>query len=119
VEKADADANITKLMVSEAEDVEGDNMGFKSVMGKEITGVIGYSIAEPFIDSLASRFSMGLPTNLIQLGVGYFLRSKKGIIGTVGQTMFTINLYQLIKGLMGGSGLLGVISGQQTNGNGW
>jgi hypothetical protein len=88
-------------------------------MGKEITGVVGYAIVEPLFDSLMSRFNLGLPTNLVQLGVGYFLKNKKGMIGAVGNTMFVLNLYQLVKSMMGGSGLLGLVSGQQTNGNGW
>ena len=87
----------------------------RSKFNKEI-GIVAYAtIGEPLIDSLASRFSMGLPADAVKVLLGYFLKKKGGMIGGIGTAMYYISLYGLSKQLLsGGLNLSGILQPQAT-----
>lgn len=82
-----------------------------SGLTKTAMGIVGYAFLEGTIDSAVNQFAGnlgGLGTNGVQLVLGYYLMKRKGIVGGIGKAMFTINAYQLAKGMVGsGFNLLG------------
>jgi len=74
-------------------------MGGKSLY----LGFAAYAFAESTIDGLITQFagSFNLPVNMIELALGYYLKKRSDIIGSVGTAMFWINFYEVIKGFTG------------------
>ena len=72
---------------------------------RELMGMAGYAIAEPYIDKIAGQVGIGVPTNLLEAGLGYFLKGKGGIVGSVGKVMWYVNATQAIADLMKGINL--------------
>ena len=78
-----------------------------------MAGIAVYAFLEGTIDVAVSRF--GLPIDMAQLALGYYLMKKKrGIVGGIGKTMFTLNLYTLVKREVGG-GVIPLLQGQPTS----
>jgi len=76
-------------------------------LGKKsnLIGIAVYAFGEAYIDQFIGQLigKFGISTDLAELALGYYLMKRKGIIGSVGTAMFTINLYNVVKGLAGGS----------------
>ena len=86
----------------------------------EIIGIAGYAFGESMIDSLVNQFAGnfgGISADMIELGLGYYLKKRSGIVGSIGKAMFTINLYNVIKTMVGGGFQL--LTPTKTVTNGW
>ena len=77
----------------------------KGVTG-QVVGIAGYAVAEGFLDQFLSGIGGSLPMNIpadaLEVILGWYLMKKKGIVGSVGTAMFTINTYNLVKTFAGG-----------------
>lgn len=78
----------------------------KRAKAVDLMGTFGYAIAEPMIDNviggLTKNFGANIPREAVQFGLGYFLRNKGGIIGSVAKAAMVINAYQLSKTITAG-----------------
>lgn len=74
-------------------------------ISRELIGIIGYSIAEGWIDQMVGQFGGAVPgvsADMIELALGWYLKKRRGIVGSIGKAMFTINLYNVAKTFTGG-----------------
>jgi len=92
-------------------------------LGKNvIIGTVGYAFAEGILDSLIGKFGsgFGLSSDLIELGLGFYLKKRGGMIGAIGNAMFIINLYNVVKSFSGGGfNLLGITTPSTTTTGSW
>jgi hypothetical protein len=74
--------------------------------------IIATAFLEPVIDGFVAKFagSLGGIANILKLVAAYFLKKKGGMVGSIAQTIYVIEIYKLAKGLMGG-GLGNLLSG--------
>ena len=80
-------------------------MAKRSGISSELMGIVGYAVAEGWIDNMVGQFGggmAGVSADMIELALGYYLKKRRGIVGAVGKAMFTINLYNVAKGFTGG-----------------
>lgn len=86
-----------------------------------LVGLGGYALVENTIDNFAAGMNLGIPTNILQAGAGYFLKKKGGVIGHVGKAMFYVNGYQVAKDIIGGGFNFGAAqaNGGTINKNNW
>lgn len=85
-----------------------------------ILGLALYGLAENTIDNVAANFNVGIPTDIIQTGLGYYFMGKSGIIGSTAKAMFYVNGVSVMKSLL--SGGLNIFGGNAANvpvSNGW
>ncbi len=82
---------------------------------RDVIGMAGYTLAEGFIDNLLQQTNLNLPANLVEAGLGYYLKGRKGVLGSVGKVMFYINAYQLIKQMLGNINLGNLFSKPTTS----
>ena len=81
-----------------------------------ILGIALYGFAENTIDSLAQKVNLGIPTNVLQTMLGYYLMNKSGFVGSTAKAMFYVNGAQVMKSLMGGNlNLFGTGTSQNHN----
>lgn len=87
-----------------------------------IIGTVGYAFAEGIIDSFIGKFAgnLSLSSDMIELALGYYLKKRSGIVGSIGNAMFIINLYNVVKSMTGGSfNLLGITTSTTTTNGGF
>ena len=85
----------------------------KSGMNRDVIGMFGYAVAEGFIDSAVGQLGFGLPVDVAETILGYYLKNRRGPVGAVGKVMFYVNGVQVVKGMVSGSNLLGGLLGGQ------
>lgn len=74
----------------------------RSTSQLDLIGIGVTVIAEPFIDSLTSRFGFGLPDDIVKLGAGWWLSKRRGkMMKSVGTTLMIIGARNLIRGGIG------------------
>ncbi len=87
-----------------------------SALTKDAMGMFGYAVADGFIDNALRQFGLNIPGDIAQTALGYFLKKRGGMLGSVGKIMFYVNGTQVIKGFMAGGLNLGGIFGNTGNG---
>lgn len=80
--------------------------------------IVATAFIEPYVDSIINSFSTvaGGLTNILKLIAAYFLKKKSGMVGSIAQTIYVIEIYKLARGFAGGGlgGLLPGAAGQDT-----
>jgi len=87
---------------------------------RDLIGMGGYVLAEGLIDNLLAKTNLNLPSNVVETGLGYYLKGRKGTLGAIGKVMFYINAYQLVKQMLGNINIGNIFSNlttQQTQQN--
>jgi len=85
-------------------------MARKGLGRNKLIGVAVYAFAEGYIDTLVGQFAGGLggiSADMIELALGWYLRKRGGIVGSIGEAMFVINLYNVVKTMVGGGLAIG------------
>ena len=78
--------------------------------GQEMSIVVT-AFAEPYLDNLINQFApnLNVSDDILKLGLGWYAKKRGGIIGSVGRTLYTIQLYKLAQNITAGG--LGSIFG--------
>lgn len=97
-------------------------MAKHSGLGKNvIIGTVGYAFAEGIIDGFIGKFAgnLSISSDMIELALGYYLKKRGGMVGAIGNAMFIINLYNVVKSMTGGTfNLLGITTSSTTTNGG-
>jgi len=94
---------------------------------KVLIGLALTSTAEPIIDNLVSgvtgNFGLGIPDDIIKVGVGWYMSKKTGFMKGIGYGLFARGAGNVVGNLLGGSGfnLFGNKqgTGATANNDGW
>ncbi len=73
--------------------------------------IVATALIEPYVDSIINSFSAiaGGLSSIIKLVAAYFLKKKGGMIGSIAQTIYVIEIYKLSKALVSGGGVSGLL----------
>jgi hypothetical protein len=56
---------------------------------------------ESVFGNMLTSMNLNVPVNLVEAGIGYKLKNKRGITGHFGKAMYNVQIYQLLKGIVG------------------